>query len=107
MRSDHVRVKPRARLRRSLLRGVIDMYDAKALGVAETPLVVVEQRPREVAAEVDALAKRLVRRRQMRSVVRDAQRIVDATVDRLRRVVERRAIFGDVQRNAPVTLRHP
>src|SRR6478672_4987106 len=102
MRPDHLRVEPRARLRRPLLRLVVDVHDAEALRVAEAPLVVVEQRPGEVAPQVYTLTERRVRRAQVRAIIRDAQRIVDATFDRLRRVIERGTILGEVERDTPV-----
>src|SRR4026207_611649 len=50
-------VSPR-RLDSSLLSRIIDVNDAEALGVAVGPLVVVEQRPGVVAAQVHALRHR-------------------------------------------------
>ena len=77
------RVEPRARLRRALLRREVDVHDAEALRVAEAPLEVVEQRPGEVAAQVDALPRsRRARRARCVAQVGDAQRIVDAAVRR-------------------------
>ena len=55
VRRDDFGVEARAVLRRPPLRSEIDMHDAEALGVTERPLEVVEQRPREVAAQIDAL----------------------------------------------------
>ena len=48
-----------AALGRALLRGVVDMHDAEARGIAFGPFVVVEQRPGEIAAHVGALLLRL------------------------------------------------
>ena len=78
---------------------VVDVDDAEALRVPEAPLEVVEQRPGEVAAQVDALlrSRRATARRCVAQVV-DAQRIVDAAVARRRRIVEGGAVLGDVER---------
>src|SRR5947207_2766068 len=95
------------RLDSSLLGRVVDVNEAEALGVAERPLVVVEQRPREISAQVDPLRYRVVSCAQMLPEVFDAKRIFDTAVDRLRRVVKRGAILGDVDRQLTVTLGNP
>ena len=58
---DDLRVEARARLGRAPLRGVVDVDDAEALREAVRPLEVVEERPGEVAAEVDAARDALAR----------------------------------------------
>src|SRR5439155_17196591 len=83
------------------------MYDAEALRVAKTPLVIIEQRPSEVPAEIDPLTKSRMRRAQVRPIVGDTERIVDSAIDRLRRIVKRGAVLGDVKRDATIALRHP
>src|SRR5688572_31146280 len=88
---DDRRVVPPRRLDRTLLRLVVDVDDTEALGIAVRPLIVVEQRPRVVSAQVDALLYRFVRRAQMLAVVLDAQRIFNASVDGVRRIVKRGA----------------
>ena len=54
LRLDDVGVPTGARLRRADLGGEVDVHDAEAVGVALGPLEVVEERPHEVAAQVDA-----------------------------------------------------
>src|SRR5258708_13823973 len=50
----------RARLRRPLLRLAIDSHQSKLGPVAVNPLVVVEQRPVDVAAHVDAVGETIL-----------------------------------------------
>src|SRR5687767_3931024 len=101
------RVVPPARLDRTLLRLVVDMNDAEPLGVAERPLVVVEQRPGKISAQVDAFLHRVVRSAQVLTVILDAKRILDLAVDGLRRIVKRGAVLGDVDGRIAVPLLHP
>ena len=54
--ADRVAVPPRGVLHQPRAGRVVHAHDAEALGVAERPLEVVQQRPEEVAANVDALA---------------------------------------------------
>ena len=54
-RPNHLRVKLRAFLQRSLQRCEVHVDDAEAFGVAEGPFEVVEEGPDEVAADVGAL----------------------------------------------------
>src|SRR6185503_20664352 len=96
VRSDHGRIKTTGGLDRALLGGIVDVNEPEPLGESERPLVVVEQRPRVVAAEIDALGESVVGSAQMLPVVFDAQRIVDAPVDGVRWIVERGAVLGDV-----------
>src|SRR4051812_6616785 len=55
LRRDHVGVEAGALLRRPLERLEVHVHEAEALRIAERPLEVVEQRPGEIAAHVDAL----------------------------------------------------
>jgi len=85
--------------------------DAEALGVAEGPFQVVEERPDEVAADVDSGLDRGAEGGDVVAQVTDAEGVVDRFVDGARRVVERGAVFGDVDRDGacpgsrPVTRR--
>src|SRR5687768_1206545 len=101
------RVVPPARLDRTLLRLVVDMNDAEPLGIPERPLVVVEQRPGKVSAQVDAFLRGVVRSAQVLTVILDAKRILDLAVDGLRRIVKRRAVLRDVNGGIAVPLLHP
>ncbi len=87
-------------LDRSLLRRVINVHETEALGVAVRPLVIVEQRPGVIAAQVHALAYSVMRGAQMLTVILDAQRVLDLAVDRLRRIVKRGAVLRYVDRAA-------
>src|SRR5688500_13493790 len=104
---DDRRVVPPARLDRTLLRLVVDVNDAEPLGVAECPLVVVEQRPREVSTEIDPGFHRVMRSSEMLAIVLHAKRILDLAVDALRRIVKRRAVLRDVDGRIAVPLLHP
>ena len=53
------------------------MHQAESFGEAVRPFEVVEQRPREVAADVRTLANRVVNGAQMLAQVVDTQRIVE------------------------------
>src|SRR6478672_11767371 len=57
--ADDAPVAAPARLDRALLRGVVDAHEPEALVVAPRPLVVVHERPVEVAAHVDAHVDRV------------------------------------------------
>src|ERR1043165_1510584 len=104
---DEVAVKKRAPLRRPLLRRKVHVHDPDPLRVAVAPLEVLEQRPDEVAADVDARRHRARQRREVLAQVVDAERILDQVADRRRRVVERRAVFGDVERHRAVAVAEP
>ncbi len=71
------------------------------------PFVVIEERPRVVAAEVRALFHCLVRGAQVLAKIFHAQWILDAAVDRVRRIVERRAVLRDIDRGLAVPLGRP
>src|SRR3954470_1652537 len=64
-----------------LLRVVVHAHDPEALVVAVLPLEVVEQRPRVVAADVDAVGHRPGERGQVVAQVGDPRRILDDAVD--------------------------
>src|SRR5690606_31145426 len=83
------------RLGGALLRLVVDVDDAEPLVVAVRPLEVVQERPHEVAAHVDALLDRGVDRTQVGIDERETLRIVDRSV-RADEVVVRRPVLGDV-----------
>ena len=72
---DNAGVAARARLERTPLGGEVDVHDAEALGVAQGPLEVVEQRPDEVAAQVDPVADGAVRGVQVGVEVADPLRV--------------------------------
>ena len=77
MSANDVGVEARARfgVRASVSKSTCTM--PKRLEYPYAPFEVVEQRPGEVAAEVDALRDRVVRGAEMLAVVPDAERIVD------------------------------
>src|SRR6202035_28889 len=75
----------------------VDVDDAEALGEAQAPLQVVEERPGEVAADVDAQGDGPADGLDVLAEVVDAERIVDLAADRRRRVVEGGAVLGDVE----------
>src|SRR4051812_8864106 len=66
---DHRRVIPTRRLDDPPLRRVIHVHQPEPLRVPVRPLEVVEESPRVVSTEIDALLQRFVRRAQMLSVV--------------------------------------
>src|ERR1700730_15711607 len=94
--ANHLGIVAAGRFDRSLLGRVIDVHDAEAFGIAERPLVVVEQRPRIVTLEIHALLHRLVRGAQMLAVILDAEWIFDLAIDRVRWIVECSAVLRDV-----------
>src|SRR5690606_30393134 len=69
---DQPRHPPSAVLDGAHLRVVVDVHDPEALAVSVAPLEVVEQRPHEVAAQVDTLAHRPVGGGEVASQVVDA-----------------------------------
>src|SRR6185295_14546919 len=104
---DHLGVKAGARLGGAPKRPVVDVDDAEALRIAMAPLEVVEQRPGEVAAHGGALFDRAADGAEVLAQVSDAQGIVDAPAVALRRVVERGAVLGDVERQVARPLADP
>src|SRR5262245_48056497 len=85
----------------------VDVHDPEALRRAVGPLEVVEQRPDEVSAHVDALFDRGVDGLDVGTQIVDAQRIRQTRTVQRRRVEERGAILGDIDRQSAVTLRDP
>ena len=83
------------------------MDDAEAFRVAEGPFEVVEEGPDEVAADVGAFGDCVRDGADVLAEVVDAQRIVDDTVESGRRIVERGAVFGDVDRRRAVAVAEP
>ena len=105
LRRDHVGVEVRAVLRRPLERLEVHVHQAEALREAERPLEVVEQRPGEIAAHVDALLDGRVDRAQVASGSnRSRSGSCDAAARRRRRIVEGRAVLGDVLGDVAVAL---
>src|SRR5215207_6760784 len=92
VRLNDSRVEAAAVLDRSLLCLVVDVHDSEALGVAVAPLIVVEERPREIAAQINSLHDRIAYRFQMGFEVGDTQRILDPSIDCSRRICESRSI---------------
>ena len=99
VRGDHLGIEVGAVLRCALLGGEVDVHDAEALRVALRPLEVVEQRPDEVAAHVDARPRARVRPPRC-ARADSATRSGSSTraVFGARRIVERGAVLGDVER---------
>src|SRR3954447_590757 len=91
---DEVAVPERAALGHATLGRAVDVDEAEALGVAVLPLEVVEHRPGEVAADVDAVGDGSRQRAQVRLEIVDARRVFERPVDH-RPVLERRAVLGD------------
>src|SRR5206468_3830389 len=89
------------------LRGEVDVDDAEALGVAEGPFEIVEERPDEVAADVDSRRDRVGNGGDVIAQVLHAQRILDDAVDGARWIVERGAVLGDVNRDRAVAFAEP
>ena len=87
------------------LRLVVDVDQAEPLRVALGPLEVVQQRPVEVPAQVDARLDRVVRGPQVGVEERDAVGVDDVTAvaDDVR---VGRAVLRDVQRHLPVAAVH-
>src|SRR2546429_3934827 len=76
-RGDHRRVVSPRRFDRAVLRRVVDVNQTESFGVTVRPLVVIEQRPGEVAAKADALLHRVVSRAQMLPEVLNSHRLFD------------------------------
>ena len=104
---NHLPVKLRALLQRSFQRGEVDVDDAEAFGVAEGPFEVVEEGPDEVAADVRALLDGAVDGEDVVAEVVDAERVLSGSVDGGRWIVERGAVFGDVDRRGAVAVAEP
>src|SRR5512135_93529 len=78
------------------LRRVIDVDDAESLAVALGPLEVVQERPEEIAAQVEAFGHGAVERDQIIAQVLAAVEVEDRAAGG-DLVVEGRAILGDVE----------
>src|SRR4029079_4019691 len=107
VRRDDSRVELSAVLDGSLLGFVIDVHDSESLRVSVRPLIVVEQRPGVVSAQIHTLLDRIVRSLEMTHEVVDALRILDPSVDCGRWLRPRRSVFSDVDRNVSVTRVDP
>src|SRR5262245_36304555 len=91
-------------LDRSLLGLVVDVDQAKALGEAEAPLEVVEDRPDEVAAHRGAVGEGLVGRGDVAGEVADADGVAHAAVGAGRVGPGRPALGHEDRRRAVVAL---
>src|SRR3954447_20381141 len=80
LRGDEVAVPVEAALRHALERRVVDVDEPEALPVAPRPFEVVEERPREVAAQGHALCDGARRAGEVAVEIRLALRIADAAV---------------------------
>jgi len=79
--------------------------DAEALGVARRPLEVIEQRPDEVAAQVDALVDGVRDGTQVGLQIGAPGLVIDLTVHQP--IFVRCAILGDVERRQRVVAMQP
>src|SRR5436309_9751930 len=104
--ADDFPIEERAPLQGAPLGREIHLHDAEALRVAVLPLEVVEQRPREVAAQVDSLPDRPVRRLEVPAVVLDTARVLDHSFRTRSRICQGGAVLGDMERDLAVTLAH-
>src|SRR5579863_9354170 len=105
---DHdLRIEPGALFRRTPLGGEIDVDDAEALGIAQRPFEIVEQRPDHIALDVYASGYGVVDRRQVPAQIVDAQRILDERVLGGRRIEKSGAVFGYNQGYVAVALLYP
>src|SRR5216117_319065 len=104
---DDFPIEERTPLQGASLGREIHLHDAEALRVAVLPLEVVEERPREVAAQVDSLPDRPVRRLEVPAVVLDTARVLDYASGIGSRIGQRGAVLGDVERDLAVALSHP
>src|ERR671914_844633 len=82
---DEVAVPEAAALGHAALGREVDVDEPEALGVAVLPLEVVEHRPGEVAADVDAVGDGPRERGQVASQVLDPPRVLQRPVDHRRR----------------------
>jgi len=71
------------------------MDQPKALRIAVCPLEVVQQRPGEIAAQIDAALYGVQGSAQMVAQIVPPQGVIDPAIG-LRRIVERRPVFGDI-----------
>src|SRR6266478_8845863 len=75
---DDFGIEVRTVLRRALQTCEVYVHNPKALGIAERPLEIVEERPYEVAAQIDAALHGGVDRLDMLAQIVDAQGVLDA-----------------------------
>src|SRR3954470_13917729 len=103
---DEVAVPQRALLGGSGLGVEVDMDDAEALVVALLPFEVVQQRPHAIAAHVDAVGHRTGHGREVALQIGGPLGVLDVPVGG-RRVVEGRAVLGDVDGQRLVVAAQP
>src|SRR5258708_11678354 len=84
-------------LRPSLERRIVDMDEAEAFAEAEAPFEIVEQRPDEIAANVDSGRDGVEYRAEIATKIFDALAVMDLAVAR-HLVGKGGAVFGDVDR---------
>src|SRR5437588_6658573 len=102
---DQIAIPERAPFRNAQLGRIVDVDDPEPLLVTRLPLEVVEQRPDEVAADIDSPAPRLLHRRHVRPQIVDAPLVLDHAV--VEPVVEGGAVLGDQQREIAVVVLEP
>src|SRR5215207_11215760 len=95
---DHAPVPEGAQLRRALAGREIAPDNPESLREAETPLEVVEQRPDQVAAQIDTVGDRAVAHLEMALDVDESLPIDDAAVRTRGLVVVAGPVLGHVQR---------
>src|SRR5713226_9277650 len=103
----HLGVEPRARLRGAALRVEVNVHDPEPLRVAEAPFVVIEQRPGEIAPQVDAAADRLEGGPQVPPIVLDPRRVFHTAVQDVRRIGKGGTVLGDIERQLARPFAHP
>src|SRR6266702_5194504 len=79
----------------AFLRGEVDVMDAEAIGVAVSPLVVVHERPAEVALDRDTFGDGAVQMGEVVAEIHDAVGVVDVTIGG-EDVRGGASVFGDV-----------
>src|SRR5712691_2056017 len=97
LHGDEIAVPAERGLRRAPLSAEVDMHEAEPLVVALGPLEIVDQRPDQVTAHVDASDDRLAHRPDMAVQVADPRLVVDGPVGGYR-VIRRAAILGNPDR---------
>ena len=102
MRTDHVGVETRAGFWRALQGFVVHMMEPETLRVPVAPLVVVEERPREIASDVCSGLDCGVDSAEVIPVVGDAERVLDEVALGLRWVVEGRAVLRVEERDPAI-----
>src|ERR1017187_6934532 len=89
---------------RSPKRFVIDVHDAKALGISFGPFVIVQQRPQEVAPNVVSLLDGTMQRDQMVSQIFTTAEVMNLPA-RLDLIRIGRTVLGNVNVDTPYTSR--